>query len=749
MAEIAARMTPLRATLLFTMLCAITLTGVETVLGLLSLTVETTIPIRSAVYLLLFSAVCYPLMRSYYRQLNTIDQARKEQEQYLSAILATEPECVKLLDRNGALLMMNPAGLALIQADSLEEARGICIAPLVTEKHRNEYIDLNKQIFAGESATLIFELQGLKGKRVWLESHAVPFKNSAGEIVAQLAITRDITERRRIERALFENSRLLSGLIEHSGMLIAIKDREGRYELINRKWEQVTGLTRTEVIGKNDSELFNPAIAELFKINDLAAIQGDQPLTSEEQLDDPLRGMRYFFSVKFPLKTDEDQLRGICLMATEITDLKQTEQRLRSSEEKYRILFRDSPDAYLILADGVFDDCNRAAETMLRGDRSRIIGRTPAELSPLHQPDGQLSTDAVKRHLDSTYLHGGSCFEWLHRRLDGSDIYVEVLLAVTTLDNRQIVFTALRDITQRKQDEYLLHEQAVMLEDEIAERQKAEEALGELNRSLEDRITATVAELRHKDDLLMHQNRLAAMGELLTSIAHQWRQPLNNIAAYLQSMQFLQHHHELSDEEMDCDISAVMEILQYMSQTIDDFRSFFHKDHHKQEFCINTVIERCLTLLKSGLTARNIQVDISGTEAVRAYGYPNEYAQALMNILNNASDALSERGIASPCIELSVSTSARLATVTVRDNAGGIAPDVMPHIFEPYFSTKGPATGTGIGLHMARTLIERNMHGRLTAQNVADGAEFKLSVPVHEPTEQSAHRVSADDNQAV
>jgi C4-dicarboxylate-specific signal transduction histidine kinase len=284
------------------------------------------------------------------------------------------------------------------------------------------------------------------------------------------------------------------------------------------------------------------------------------------------------------------------------------------------------------------------------------------------------------------------------------------------------------EITERTRMEESLHEKTVQLEEEISERQKAQEALVSLNSSLEARIQTTVTELRQKDDLLMHQNRLAAMGEILTNIAHQWRQPLNNIAAYIQTMQYLHKNGELTDEEMDQDIAAVMDIIRYMSQTIDDFRNFFRKDRDQHEFILQEVIDRSLNLLQSSLKACNIKVTVQGDKELRGMGYPNEYAQAVMNILYNARDILVERSVADPEIEINIFREKNSAVVSIQDNGGGIAPEILPHIFDPYFTTKGPSAGTGIGLYMSRTIIERNMEGRITANNSGSGAEFRIEL---------------------
>jgi len=287
------------------------------------------------------------------------------------------------------------------------------------------------------------------------------------------------------------------------------------------------------------------------------------------------------------------------------------------------------------------------------------------------------------------------------------------------------------DITERVAAETALHDKAIQLEEEIAERQKAQEALEALNNNLEQRIAETVSQLRQQDDLLIQQNRMAAMGELLNNIAHQWRQPLNNIAVYIQTMQFLHKTGDLSDEEMDQDIKAVMEILQYMSQTINDFRDFFVRDRvNAREFVLAPTIAKALTLVMPALSANNIRTEFlkDDREDLRITGYPNEFVQVLMNILYNAKDILLERQVSNPQIEIMLKRENGKIVTSIRDNGGGIDQQALPHIFDPYFTTKGPDKGTGIGLYMSKTIIEKNMGGSLTARNTAVGAEFRIEL---------------------
>ena len=276
---------------------------------------------------------------------------------------------------------------------------------------------------------------------------------------------------------------------------------------------------------------------------------------------------------------------------------------------------------------------------------------------------------------------------------------------------------------------------AKSLELRISERQKAEEALAvkqlqleHLNQSLEERIEAAIADLRQKDQMLIQQGRLAAMGEMLNNIAHQWRQPLNNIDLIVQSLQEAFESGELTEAEMDRSIDNALDVIIHMSETIDDFRNFFRHDKEKQAFTVNEVVPHSIRYVEATLKSCNIEVEVTAEEDVLTYGYQNEYSQVLLNIINNARDVLLERNVANPRISIRVFREHELSVVTVRDNGGGIDAGILPKIFDPYFTTKEMTQGTGIGLYMSKVIIEKNMGGSLTACNREGGAEFRIEV---------------------
>lgn len=294
-----------------------------------------------------------------------------------------------------------------------------------------------------------------------------------------------------------------------------------------------------------------------------------------------------------------------------------------------------------------------------------------------------------------------------------------------------------RKTLERQRIEEELHLQAVTLEAEVARRQTTQEELAlkqhqleALNQSLEDRISRTLAEIRHKDQLLIQQGRFVAMGEMISNIAHQWRQPLNNVGLIIQNLQLLFDTGDLTAEEMNDEVDAAMKIIYFMSQTIDDFRNFFCKDKDKSDFSISRAVAKAIDFISPALKNKKIAIEFEDEFDSESFGhgYANEFTQVLLNVIGNAKDVLLERMVAQPCIHIRLFRTNDRPVVTIWDNGGGIDESILPKIFDPYFTTKGMTQGTGIGLYMSKIIIEHHMGGRLSAGNVSEGTEFRIEL---------------------
>jgi len=291
------------------------------------------------------------------------------------------------------------------------------------------------------------------------------------------------------------------------------------------------------------------------------------------------------------------------------------------------------------------------------------------------------------------------------------------------------------DITAKNIAEEQLHEQTEMLELEIAERQIAQETLAvkqaqleALNSSLQERIDGAISELRQKDQLMISQSRQAAMGEMIGNIAHQWRQPLNALALVLGNIQMSHHYNELTAEHLAESVENGNRLIQKMSTTINDFRNFFLPDRAVVSFSARDQISHAVSLVEAGLASQNITIQLEVDPDIMLTGFPNEYSQVLLNLLSNSREAIKDSGALEGHITIRLYEFDGQGFVSVGDNGGGIADDVIDKVFEPYFSTK--QMGTGIGLYMSKMIIERSMNGTIEAHNIEGGAEFVVVTPL-------------------
>ncbi len=262
------------------------------------------------------------------------------------------------------------------------------------------------------------------------------------------------------------------------------------------------------------------------------------------------------------------------------------------------------------------------------------------------------------------------------------------------------------------------------LETEIKARQEAEK---ELKIEVEARLR-TAEELRAKEQVLMMQSRQAAMGEMIGNIAHQWRQPLNTLGLMIQTLPIMQEMGELDGQVVENTAQKAMKLIRHMSRTVDDFRNYFRPEKEKVRFFASETVARTTELVAESFKDSGITIEIHTEDDSIINGYPNEFSQALLNILMNARDAHLEREMCEPKVIIKIGKSSEKTLVSISDNAGGIPEEIIGKIFDPYFTTKDPDRGTGVGLFMSKSIIEKNMGGRITVRNTDDGAEFRIEV---------------------
>ncbi|WP_022850975.1 cache domain-containing protein [Limisalsivibrio acetivorans] len=283
--------------------------------------------------------------------------------------------------------------------------------------------------------------------------------------------------------------------------------------------------------------------------------------------------------------------------------------------------------------------------------------------------------------------------------------------------------------------------------------------LENFNRNLEEKVYEETSKLRKQEQLLTQQAKMAAMGEMIGAIAHQWRQPLNALAIIIQDIEEAQEFGELDEAYIKEAVPLAMKQINHMSMTIDDFRNFFRPSKSMERMDVTLAIIEVITLVSSSLNNNMIDINLTSRRGERIYldiaqitkliergmlhrqahhsiyvdGYPNEFKHVILNIINNSKDEIIHQrknhghdyqGL----VFIDVNAEGGDVRIAIKDTGGGLPESELTKIFEPYYTTKDTQKGTGIGLYMAKVIIENNMNGKLTARNSSKGAEFIISL---------------------
>ncbi len=307
-----------------------------------------------------------------------------------------------------------------------------------------------------------------------------------------------------------------------------------------------------------------------------------------------------------------------------------------------------------------------------------------------------INLEALKQGKEKTDKVYSNTLEWIVAGTIGT-ISIAALLALVILQNIRFLHEDLARVVGEKTKE-----------------------LQDLNYNLEIKIKEEVEKSRQKDEIMIRQSRHAALGEMIGNIAHQWRQPLNALGLIIQSFQTKRMLGvELSDEFIDAQVQDGLLLANNMSKTIDDFRNFFNPNKQEVLFSVKKSIEKSIEIINSYYKRDKISINLKCLEDFEIMGYPNEFSQVIVNLFSNSKDALNENNPNTKIIEVIIYKNSDNGYIDVVDNGGGIKENVLNRIFEPYFTTKYKASGTGIGLYMSAQIIEKQMKGEIIAENIS------------------------------
>jgi len=373
-------------------------------------------------------------------------------------------------------------------------------------------------------------------------------------------------------------------------------------------------------------------------------------------------------------------------------------ERIKSSHEALKIAavaFETQNGMTITDKDMKILQVNKAFTNITGYKQEEAIGQTPAILKSGIQDE--LFYKNMHNSLEKNHFWSG---EINNRHKDGKILKEYLTIQVVVDDNNEIIYyvASFTDITLQK---------------------------------------ATEAKLKEKETILVQQSKMAAMGEMLENIAHQWRQPLSVISTISTGLLTKREYEiEVTKEEEIDSLNKINSTTQYLSQTINDFRDFFKPNKEKIEFNLKDCYKKTLNLVNSKFASLNIEV-IENLEDININNLDNELMQVMMNIFNNARDILETKD-GKRLIFIDICKKNNSAVIKIRDNAGGIPQDIINKVFEPYFTTKHESQGTGIGLYMSKEMVDKHLKGLLQVDNRSyyyndveyKGACFRITLPL-------------------
>lgn len=556
------------------------------------------------------------------------------------------------------------------------------------------------------------------GRKLYLLSQKSPLIDTGGKLIGLVGISRDLTEKHKLEEELKVSARHLidaqsiakighwdwdiqKGTISWSDEIYKIfgyapQEFEATYELF------------LQTIHPDDRQGVNEATE--FAVNNMS----DYDIFHRIILPDSSE--KIVHEVGHAIYDADDKPVHMIGTVQDVTELKSVEKELAEQKEAFETIFEYASDGTALIQDGKFVSCNQAIVKMMRAsDKEELLSLHPSQFSPEFQPDGSSSFEKAEEMLRICLERGHNQFEWVHTRMDGEEFWSEILLTCLNINKKPTIHVSWRDISERK-----------VLDEKL-------ESANTLYKKLVDELDSKVKE---QSAQIIKQSRMAQMGELLSMIAHQWRQPLSSIGAISSNVRMklaLAEEEEISQESSSYihrKMDEIEELLQSLSGTIDDFRTLYRPEKIKKEVMLSEPIERALKIIDMSLQKNRVQIIKSYNTDTRIPVHSNEVMQVILNLLKNAEDNFLERNTPSPTLMINVTQSKESVKAEVCDNGGGIKEEVMEHIFDPYFSTKNKKNGTGLGLYMCKIIIEQQHKGKLEARNTDDGVCFSVELPI-------------------
>jgi len=670
-----------------------------------------------------------------------VEQNLRASEEKFRAITTVATDAIILIDDVGRITYWNLAAERIFgysEAEALGRDLHLLLAPVRYSEAFQRGFSQFVQTGLGPVVGKTVELGALKS-----DGSEFPMEISISALCLggcwhALGVIRDITDRKAGEAALRESEERFRSLFETAQVVNLIVDpAEGAVIDVNAFASRFYGWSRDELLTMKTTDLTTLSREDVLEKMEAARAKERSYFQVPNLLaDGSVREVEIYSG---PISIGGKKL--IYAIIHDVTDRKLAEEALRASEEQVTRLAQELKTILDTLTVGVSFVINRKVQWG-NPALNHLFGYGPAEIIGLDASEFYADENGYTSVGSEGYaqLTKGQAYstEVKMKRQDGTSFWCSMIGRAVNPDNlAEGTIWMLQDITDRKQAEAALLEKTSQLEG--------------MTKELERRVQEEVERRLSNEQMLLQQSKLAAMGEMLGAISHQWRQPLNALGVIIQNIQESYTFGEMNKESLERSVQRSMTQIQHMSKTIDDFRNFFKPDKEKTEFDTMRAIGDVLSLTSAQLSANGIsyrltchthgktfenEADIVCCPEKEIVGYRNEFEHVILNLINNARDAIVTKqhkdmphSSVPGHIDFDFYRTDTALVIKVADNGGGIDIGISDRIFEPYFTTKDPAKGTGLGLYMSKAIME-HMGGSLSVKNSDQGAVFVLELPL-------------------
>ena len=512
------------------------------------------------------------------------------------------------------------------------------------------------------------------GKIKWVKEECDTLFDENGNPFVSRGTVQDITELTLAKIELENEHDKLKAIFENIPDLVWIKDVNGVFMSCNKRFEEFFGAKEKDIVNKTDYDFVDKELADFFISHDKLAMNSDKPLSNFEELTFPDGHKEYVQTIKSKFLDSSGNIVGILGIGRNITELRDKELQLIKQQKELQSIYDTTKDGLAIVdMETNFIKVNKAF--------CDITGLSEDELlktSSIALIGDENKEELVKSNINEIILKDS--VDNFERVYVAKNRRINITLSATLMPDKNHILLGMKDVTKNK--------------------------------------------------LFEKQSKLAAMGEMIGNIAHQWRQPLSVITTVSSNVKFHKEYDELKNYDVTSDMNTIMQQADYLSKTIDDFRNFIKNSKEINLISIKSVVEKTLSLLHAAMVNNGINVISNLNDDLEIEANENELIQSFINIINNAKDAENENVKNSDDKLIFVETLKEDSNliVLIKDNGGGIPNTIMNRIFEPYFTTKNKSVGTGIGLSMTYKMLVERQHALINVYNeeyVYDNKNYK------------------------